>query len=89
MSENGFMFMPIIFESLGNTLLEVRSFMFEIYKNYYSDRGESNGESTMNNECREKGKILVYYYLVNYLSIFLVFCCFLKYCIESNTGSVH
>ena len=32
MSENGFMFMPIIFESLGNTLPEVRSFMFKIYK---------------------------------------------------------
>ena len=48
MSENGFMFMPIIFESLGNTLPEVRSFMFKIYKNYYSDRGESNEESTMN-----------------------------------------
>ena len=42
------MFMPIIFESLGNTLPEVRSFMFKIYKNYYSDRGESNEESTMN-----------------------------------------
>ena len=27
------MFMPIIFESLGNTLPEVRSFMFKIYKN--------------------------------------------------------
>ena len=31
MSENGSMFMPIIFESLGNTLPEVRSFMFKIY----------------------------------------------------------
>ena len=40
--------MPIIFESLGNTLPEVRSFMFKIYKNYYSDRGESNEEATMN-----------------------------------------
>ena len=48
MSENGFMFMPIIFESLGNTLPEVRSFMFKIYKNYYSNRGESNEESTIN-----------------------------------------
>ena len=36
------------FKSLGNTLPEVRSFMFKIYKNYYSDRGESNEESTMN-----------------------------------------
>jgi len=36
-------------EQLGkNTLPEVRSFMFKIYKNYYSDRGESNEESTMN-----------------------------------------
>ena len=57
MSENGFM--PIIFESLGNTLPEVRSFMFKIYKNYYSDRGESNEKWRVNNECREKGKILV------------------------------
>ena len=48
MSENGFMFMPIIFESLGNTLPDVRCFTFKIYKNYYSDRGESNEESTMN-----------------------------------------
>ena len=39
------MFMPIIFESLGNTLPEVCSFMFKIYKNYYC---ESNEESTMN-----------------------------------------
>ena len=42
MSENGFMFMPIIFESLGSTLPDVRCFTFKIYKNYYSDRGESN-----------------------------------------------
>ena len=50
MSENGFMFMPIIFESLGNTLPEVRSFifMFKFHKNYYGDRGQSNEESTMN-----------------------------------------
>ena len=47
-SENGFMFMPIIFESLGNTLPEVRSFMFKISYDYYSDEGESNEESTMN-----------------------------------------
>ena len=36
MSENGFMFMPIIFESLRNTLPEVRSFMFKIYKKFTS-----------------------------------------------------
>ena len=30
MSENGFMFMSIIFESLGNTLPEVRSFFLDI-----------------------------------------------------------
>ena len=49
MSKNGFLFMPIIFESLGNTLPEVRSSMFRIYKNYcYSDIGESNEESTVN-----------------------------------------
>ena len=48
MSENGFMFMSIIFESLGNMLPEVRCFMFKICKNYYSDRGESNEKSTMN-----------------------------------------
>ena len=47
-SENRFVLMPIIFESLGNTLPEVCSFMFRVYKNYYSDRGESNEESTMN-----------------------------------------
>ena len=35
------MFMPIILESLGNTLPEDRSFIFRIFEDYYSDRGES------------------------------------------------